>query len=163
MKNYKVMAIKYLILFSFVVIFSRANAQEITIWSASKSTLVISKDSVSIPTVRILDDVIIRYYTLTKKIDSTKIPSLESSFFDGVGSLKENEQAFLGVCDLYIIIFDDEFYIILDEKNSGRFGLARAVNRNSLIFQTSQLKMFPEKSIPANIVKILASQILTDK
>lgn len=147
-----------IILFVFLVFESAfATAITVSVWTSENDSFLISREAVSIPSVRILDDVRVHFYSLKDKIGSPKVTADELKTLSEVGDLKAEEQPFLQLCNTYILVISEhEYFIIYDEIDTKRYCYAKAVKQGGLILQRGALQMCTSRMIPKAVIDLVA-------
>lgn len=135
---------------------SCADEAQATVWTTDSDSLTISREAVSVPSVHILDDVVVHFQTLDQKIGTCKVSKNELTALSEVGDLDEELEPFFTKCNLYLMeASNKELYFIYDEIGTDRYAYAKAVKSGEKFFQRGDLEMCTSKKIPKELMSIL--------
>ncbi len=122
----------------------------------ARSSATVSKEAVSIPSVRILDDVVIHYFMEKKVIASVKLSDTEIDSLDGKGDLNPNEESFFGKGKFFAVKLEQDRYILIFRENGGnRYAIGSGISINSLIFQRSDFKYYSKEKVPIGLIRLM--------
>lgn len=139
-----------LLIIAIITAFASANsAQRINLWRLDTDYMEVSKESVDVPSVKLLDPPTVEFLRKINKVGSVKQSEKEIlSALQNALPLDPSNEPFASVGIHYGLQLGDNLWLLIYRDKSNRFEIAKAIEINGLIFQKEDRKYYKPSIFP---------------
>ncbi len=149
----KIIKASCVLVFSFFIVAAEGGETKSDLLSVRSNLTTISKEAVIIPSVKILDDVILRYFSKSKIITAVSLSEAQVSSLHGEGGLNPDDESFFKEGDFFAVDLDKGHWILIFREVGGnRYRVAKGFSVESLIFQKTDFQYFSKQGIPNGLI-----------
>lgn len=147
---------KLYVLLIVIVTTGLAKSAEIKLWKTERKYFQVSKEAISVPSVRLLDPPKVIYYEKDNELAKFVLSGDDISLLTGQGDLDPKMENFFGGGIYYLAeVRDNVLLIIFRETNGKRYRIATGMEMKSMVFQQEDFIFFSRLAIP----KVLSEQM----